>query len=119
MQFTDLSIRALKPPTSGYAYVWDSALRGFGIRLSAKSGSKTFCVLIGKGRRQTIGRYGPKPPDISLADAREAHVDADRMRGFKVREPRVEGGECGHRVNREKIIERCDEHARDGTWCCR
>jgi hypothetical protein len=21
------------------------------------------------------------------------------MRGFKVREPRVEGGECGHRVN--------------------
>lgn len=72
MQFTDLSIRALKPPTSGYAYVWDSALRGFGIRLSAKSGSKTFCVLIGKGRRQTIGRYGPKPPDISLADAREA-----------------------------------------------
>ncbi len=47
-----------------------------------------------------------------LTDARETHVDADRMRGFKVREPRVEGGECGHRVNREKIIERCDEHAR-------
>jgi hypothetical protein len=38
-----------------------------------------------------------------LADAGQTHVDADRMRGFKVREPRVEGGECGHRVNREWI----------------
>jgi integrase len=72
VQFTDLAIRALKPPATGYAYVWDSALRGFGVRLSANSGSKTFCVLIGKGRRQTIGKYGPRPPDITLADAREA-----------------------------------------------
>jgi hypothetical protein len=72
VQFTDLTIRTLKPPASGYAYVWDSALHGFGIRLSANSGSKTFCVLIGKGRRQTIGRYGARPPDITLADAREA-----------------------------------------------
>src|SRR5207248_7891817 len=72
VQFTDLTIRALKPPETGYSYVWDSSLRGFGIRLSAKSGSKTFCVLIGKGRRQTIGRYGAKPPHISLAEAREA-----------------------------------------------
>lgn len=70
MQFTDLSIRALKPPETGYAYVWDSTLRGFGIRLSAKTGSKTFCVLIGNGRRQTIGKYGPKP-NLSLADARD------------------------------------------------
>ena len=72
MQFTDLFVRSLKPPAAGYAYVWDTALHGFGIRLSAKSGSKTFCVLIGKGRRQTIGRYGPRPPDITLAEAREA-----------------------------------------------
>ncbi len=34
-----------------------------------------------------------------LRDAFQTHVDADRMRGFKVREPRVEGGECGHRAN--------------------
>ena len=68
MQFTDLSIKALKTPEAGYAYVWDSSLKGFGLRLSAKSGSKTFCVLIGKGRRQTLGKYGPG--GLTLAEAR-------------------------------------------------
>ena len=65
MQFTDLAIKNAKPPQEGNAYLWDTALRGFGLRVSPK-GTKTFCVLIGAGRRQSIGRY----PLISLADAR-------------------------------------------------
>ncbi len=35
-----------------------------------------------------------------LADPRQTHVNADRMRGFKVRKPSVESGECGHRMSR-------------------
>jgi integrase len=65
VQFTDLSVKATKPPEAGNTYVWDSGLRGFGLRISSH-GTKTFCVLIGSGRRQTIGRY----PAVSLADAR-------------------------------------------------
>jgi len=65
VQFTDISIRALKPPAAGNTYVWDDSLKGFGLRISAK-GTKTFCVLIGSGRRQTIGRY----PALSLSEAR-------------------------------------------------
>ena len=65
MQFTDLAMRNAKSPEAGHAYLWDSALRGLGLRISSK-GTKTFCVLIGGGRRQSIGHY----PLISLSDAR-------------------------------------------------
>src|SRR5947199_9170498 len=57
---TDAAIRAAKPNTS----VWDSALKGFGVR--AGKGRKTFIVLIGSGRRQALGAY----PLLSLSDAR-------------------------------------------------
>jgi integrase len=65
VQFTDLAIRNLKAPEKGYAYHWDDT--GLGIRVS-HTGSKTFCVFIASGRRQTIGRYGTT--GLSLADAR-------------------------------------------------
>src|SRR5579862_8425513 len=38
---------------------------------------------------------------LYLADAREAHVDADRMRGFQMGEPGVESGESVHFGDRE------------------
>jgi len=66
VQFSDLALRSAKPPPTGYSYIWDTALRGFGLRISWR-GTKTFCVLIGDGRRQTIGRY---PYPMTLADAR-------------------------------------------------
>lgn len=65
MQFTDLAIRNLKSPERGYSYHWDDT--GLGIRVS-HTGSKTFCVLIGSGRRHTIGAY--KPPNFTLSHAR-------------------------------------------------
>jgi len=65
VQFTDLAIKGAKAPATGNAYLWDTAVRGFGLRISTH-GTKTFCVLIGSGRRHTIGRY----PIVSLADAR-------------------------------------------------
>lgn len=57
---TDAAIRATKPNTA----VWDTALKGFGVR--AGKVRKTFVVLIGSGRRQAIGTY----PLLSLSDAR-------------------------------------------------
>jgi len=65
VQFTDTTIRAFPAPNKGQSYFWDEKLRGFGIRVSDK-GTRTFLVLIGSGRRQTLGRY----PLLTLADAR-------------------------------------------------
>ena len=66
---TEITLRALKPPERGQVTYWDtsSAIRGFGIRVSA-GGAKTFTLVYGPRReRKTIGRY----PTITLAHARE------------------------------------------------
>lgn len=61
----DALIRATQPPEKGQITLTDASLQNFALRIS-QGGSKTFVVLLGKGKRQTIGRY----PLISLADAR-------------------------------------------------
>jgi integrase len=61
---TDTAIRAAPTPAKGQTTIWDG-LKGFGVRLS-QGGSKTFIVMIGSGKRLTIGRY----PAVSLAEAR-------------------------------------------------
>jgi len=65
VQFTDTAIRSFPAPNKGQSYFWDEKLRGFGVRVSDK-GTRTFLILIGSGRRQTLGRY----PLLTLADAR-------------------------------------------------
>ena len=66
LHFTDLSIRALKPPERGQVTHWDDSLRGFGIRVS-QGGTKTWVVMHGEERKRTsLGRY----PGKSLQDAR-------------------------------------------------
>lgn len=62
---SDPGVRSLALPSTGNAYYWDTALKGFGIRVSPK-GTRTFIALIGSGQRHTIGRY----PLISLTEAR-------------------------------------------------
>ena len=61
MVLNDQAVRSAKA-----GIVWDSSLKGFGLRVGKQS--KTFIVLVGSGRRKRIGRY----PLISLAQAREA-----------------------------------------------
>lgn len=63
-QLTDTAIRAAKPAEASFT-LWDTSLKGFGLRVYP-GGAKTFIVLIGPGRRQSIGRY----PTLSLSDAR-------------------------------------------------
>jgi integrase len=62
IQFTDLSIRALK--SDAQTDYWDTKTRGFGIRVGKHT--KTFMVKR-DNRRINVGRY----PDLSLADARK------------------------------------------------
>jgi integrase len=49
------------------ANYWDTNTKGLAVRVSPK-GLKTFFVLIGSGRRQTLGHY----PELKLTDARAA-----------------------------------------------
>lgn len=75
MSLTDLQIKRLKAPDKGQKTYYDSALPGFGVRVS-QGGTKTFVVLYGKDRRRrSLGHY----PDLSLSEARllakQAQVD--------------------------------------------
>lgn len=58
---TELAIKAAKPGS----VLWDSSLKGFGLRCGAQR--KTFIVLIGSGRRQSLGHW----PLLGLAEARQ------------------------------------------------
>src|SRR5262245_28861035 len=63
-QFSDLKLRALRPPVKGQLDYWDTSLAGFGLRVS-QGGTKTF-ILKHRNRRITIGRF----PLLSLSQAR-------------------------------------------------
>src|SRR5437764_2279527 len=60
MPLTDATIRAAPEGTH-----WDNNPRGFGIRVGKNT--RTFIVILGPGKRHTIGRF----PQISLATARK------------------------------------------------
>ena len=55
------AVDALVAPRSGQAFIWDTQIKGFGVRVGA-SGSKTFVIQYandeGRLRRMKIGRYG-------------------------------------------------------------
>ena len=67
MSLTDRQVAALPFPKTGQKIHTDSAIPGFGVRIS-QGGAKTFVLTVGAERRRiTIGRY----PIVSLAQARE------------------------------------------------
>lgn len=89
MSLTDRSVATLKPPKRGQKLYADTALPGFGVRVS-QGGSKTFVLTVGIERRRiTVGRY----PIVSLARAREKakNILAQRQLGLEERpSPRFE-----------------------------
>jgi integrase len=62
MRFTDVSINTLAIPSTGVANYWE---RPLGIRVTAK-GVRAYIVMIGSGKRKTIGRVGA----LTLREAR-------------------------------------------------
>src|SRR5215467_12557176 len=83
---TDVSIRSLKPPMKGQLTIWDKT-SPLGVRVS-QGGSKTFILIVGSGKRRTIGRFGI----ISLSKAREEarRILAEKTLG--IRAPEVKRG---------------------------
>ena len=69
-----MTVKTASVPTSGRTTLWDDG-SPLGVRITS-NGAKTFIVMIGSGRRHTIGRYG----GITLAEARAA---AQRIRAEK------------------------------------
>jgi integrase len=69
-KLTKRAVDALTPPEKGQTFVWDSGLRGFGVR-AIPSGLKTFILQYrnaeGRSRRIVIGRYGV----LTVEQARE------------------------------------------------
>jgi hypothetical protein len=76
-RLTDISISAIKPPSSGQV-VYRDAGSPLQLRVSA-GGSKTFYVVVGQGRRHTIGRFG----EVTLAHARDVarRIKAEKTLG--------------------------------------
>ena len=78
-RLTDAVVRKLKPPETGNAIHWDAAVRGFGIRLTAK-GARSFIFNYrvkgsGRERRYTIGSFG----DWTTAGARDKAKQLRRL----------------------------------------
>ena len=66
---TDVAVRNLTAPRHGQIELWDTRVRGFGVRVS-HGGAKAFVLVYrfnGRPRRITLGRY----PTLGLAQARE------------------------------------------------
>lgn len=72
MKITKKSVDNLKLPEAGQVLVWDSELKGFGIRLTA--GGMSYFVqgrANGKSRRITIGKHGIFTPEQARIEAKE------------------------------------------------
>jgi integrase len=92
-RITKRSVDALDPPTSGQLFLWDTDIKGFGVRAGA-TGTKSFVIQYanadGRIRRSKIGRYGVLTVDQAreLAKIRLGQVATGRDPAEEVREAR-------------------------------
>lgn len=73
VKLTKSGIDKLSPPDTGYALLWDDALPGFGLRITA-TGVRSFIVqkrINGKEHRATLGRYGVLTPEQARREAQK------------------------------------------------
>src|SRR5262249_1631760 len=118
---TEALVQRARAPKTGQTFLWDGAVKGFGVRI-LPSGSKVFWFQYrpkggGTGRMIRIGRF----PDISIADARnEAHkyaaerahggnpaadLQAERMRvKITLRALLAEGGDYPRELENRRLI---------------
>ena len=79
MKITKRSVDALALQI-GEAFLWDSELKGFGVRVSPR-GKKTFVLQYragGRTRRMSLGTYGVLTPDQARDMARQSLADVAR-----------------------------------------
>jgi integrase len=115
-RLTDIAIRRAAPPATGQTEIWDSAIPGFGVRITPK-GARSFVLLYryqGHPRRWTLGRY----PAISLADARQMASDAltKLEAGKDPQAAEIEQGATLFADTLERFFTTyCDQHNRPST----
>ena len=82
---TKKALDKLPHPKEGQALWWDTDLHGFGVRVGVRD--KVFILqrdIRGRSRRITLGRYGDKPGELTLQQARrKAEQLAGEMAGGK------------------------------------
>jgi integrase len=111
MSLTDLQIKRLKAPEKGQKTYYDSALPGFGVRVS-QGGSKTFVVLYGKDRRRrSLGRY----PDLTLAEARMLAKQAQLDITLDDRHPKLSLPKVSFDAARTKFLSDCEARTKPRT----
>ena len=79
-RITKAAIESAKLPATGQAFLWDSSVKGFGVRLTP-NGSATFIVQFRVGQksvRKKLGRFGLMTPDEARQAARDQIVAASR-----------------------------------------
>ncbi|MGH7123422.1 MAG: tyrosine-type recombinase/integrase [Stellaceae bacterium] len=109
-KITKRVVDALKPDKTRELFVWDSELRGFGVRIMPKpSGVGSFFIQYrspeGRTRRFTIGRLGTLAPD----QARD--LAADKLRDVaKGRDPSAERRRLREGIT---VAELCDLYLED------
>jgi integrase len=105
-KLTKTVVDKLKAPSTGQGFIWDSELRGFGVRVAA-SGLKTFVIqyrnAADKSRRMTIGRY----PLVTVDQARqEAKIKLGAVAAGNDPAQQMKGGEL-------TVNEVCDWYLRE------
>lgn len=78
-KLTKRSVDALEPKTENY-FVWDSEIKGFGVRVMP-TGVKTYQIQYRKGgrtRRASLGRHGNITAEIARAKAKELMGDVSK-----------------------------------------
>jgi integrase len=111
MSLTDLQIKRLKAPEKRQKTYYDSALPGFGVRVS-QGGTKTFVVLYGKDRRRrSLGRY----PDLSLSEARQLAKQAQVDIILDEQNPKSVLPKVSFATARSKFLEDCEVRTKPRT----
>ena len=103
---TDMGVKNLRPPPTGQTVYWD-AHSPVGVRVSA-GGAKSFIIMVGSGRRETIGSY----PALSLSEARADAKKriAERTLGLRHVAPTVTFSEA-----LAGFLAQCEERNKPGT----
>ncbi|WP_414695436.1 Arm DNA-binding domain-containing protein [Phenylobacterium sp.] len=100
-RITKRAVDALTAREGRETYLWDSELRGFGVRLGA-SGAKTYIVQYcneeGRTRKLALGRHGPLTPEQARKLASSSSAQSPRARTRQ---------RCGAPSERASRWERC------------
>jgi integrase len=80
MRLNDAIVRKLPSPPTGYRLIWDTEIKGFGVRVTA-AGAKSFILnyrASGVGRRHTIGSFPDWPTSAAREEAKRLKREIDQ-----------------------------------------